>query len=253
MVESAEDAFAANDAIGFTTALEATQEAVGCLSSAPPPSLVAVVHEVVALNAYLQRDQGRAMAALRAMQEADPTAQIPEDLAPAGGELQAWWALARTLPTMDYTPVALAPGLKLIVDGRPGDARPVDHLAVLVVLDAAGAVRWSGLLGPADPIPDALLAHAAPPPPPPHRSRAPLLISAGGVALASGGLWAGALISQGRLQDAGDRIASNADAGVPDGAAWDRAVRRTNTLGAAGQVTAGLAIGLGVLGLVVPW
>lgn len=254
MVESAEDAFAANDAIGFTTALDATHEALRCLNSAPPPSLVAVVHEVEALKAYLQRDQGRAMAALRAMRDADQDAQIPEDLAPAGGELQAWWALASTLPTLDYAPVALAPGLRLVVDGRPGDARPVDHLTVLVVLDAQGAVRWSDLLAPGDPIPAELLAGAALPPPPPRRLRAPLLISAGGVALVSGGLWAGALLGKGHLQDAGDRIASNdANVGVADGAAWQSAVKRTNTLGVAGQATAGLAVGLGVLGLAVPW
>lgn len=263
-VGQAESAFAAIDTVAFKRAVIVLDSSLGCLTGAPDPRLSSRVHEVGALDAFFDQDQGRALLSLRAMLESWPDADLSPELAPPGGELRAWLAMARHMPSTLRAPVALPPGQTLWVDGSPADEVPADRPALIVILGSDGAPVWSGVgtgtaglpltRAPSDPATTAQTENiqpqtTLPSPPGPRR----LLLGAGGMAVASAGLWVGALISSHQVEQAGAAIADGEDPELEDGADLDALVLRTNALGFAGQVTTGLALGLGVVGLVVRW
>ncbi len=263
-IDAAERAFAAIDTVGFKASVTAMRGSLGCLAAPPDPRLASRVHEVEALDAFFDQEQGRALLSLRAMVEVQPEADLSQDLAPAGGELRAWLSMARHMPTTLRATVTPPAGLTLLVDGVASSDLPADRPALVVLVGADGGVRWSGLSTGLAGLP--AMALAPPPTPAPLPSPTPsptpdepreprrLLRAAGGVALVSAGLWAGALLSAAQVDAVGEAIAAGEPrVGVEDRAAFDQLVTRTNALGVAGQVTGGLALGLGAVGLVVRW
>lgn len=250
-IQEAENAFSAIDTVHFKSAMTSLRADLGCLAELPDPTLAAAVHEVEALDAFFDQDQGRALLSLRAMVEVRPDAELSEDLAPSGGELRAWFTMARHLPTTRRGALELPPGLRLWVDGQESKDLPTDRPALVALLGSDGSLIFSGIVtGPgALPLP-ALPPPSAPAARPPRR----LLLAAGGLAAVSAGLWVGALVEERQVREVGEAIAAGrAEVGVADAQAFDALVGRANALGVAGQVTAGLALGLGGVGLVVRW
>lgn len=255
-VEEAEDAFAAIEATAFETAVAAMRSDLSCLVSTPDPRLASSVHGVEALDAYLDQDQGRALLSLRAMVETWPGADLSVDLAPEGGELRAWLTMASRVPPAPRAPVSIPAGHDLVVDGLSARDVPTDRPAVVALVGPYGDLVWSGVFtGPAAlPGLGAAEQFAGDAEEEKPRLRRPLLLAAGGLALASAGLWAGALYESRQIGLIGESIAAGqADVGVGDGDSLDALVARTNALGLAGQVTGGLALGGCVVGLVVRW
>ncbi len=267
-------AFEDMDAEGFEVAIRQVREQVGCPAAAVDSSIVLRLHLLMALDAYTDQDAQRAQEAFRAVLAADPTWRPPSSLAPRGNPLrQIFDAALRDgqAPSADLAEPTLG---SFYVDGLPATTRPSDRPFVLQWIDDDGNVRWSGWLPAGAHLPISVLAamheddpmdvfRQAPPPvqddivPPPSEDAAGgtggvvLLAGAGGMAVASGGLLVAALVSRGQWQDAVDECVTWGGCGAaPDAALQDHAklAQRARTLGYAAQGTAGLALGLGVVG-----
>lgn len=254
-IGAAEDAFAGMDTVVFKGAVKAMRDDIACLGSAPDPKLSAAVHEIEALDAYFDQDQGRALLSLRAMVEIWPEASLAADLAPEGGELRAWLAMAARVPRSPRAPRTPPPGHTLLVDGQAASDVPTDRPSLVLLTDPQGLVLWSGLFASAGALPDMGGPSQVEVIPKEERHiHKPILFAAGGLALVSAGLWAGGLYTAGQVDEVGAAIGKGrSKVGVEDGAAFEALAGRANALGIAGQITGALALGGCAVGLVVRW
>lgn len=243
-------AFEAMDIEGFYSRRDEARATLGCLTAAIPPSLAAAYHQMEALDAFLGRDVPGTVASFRAARSADPSAALPSDLAFEGNPLYDAWRAAESTPASAVESARVADGA-LLVDGRPADAVPTEHPAV--VQEVGGAVRTAWIADPSDappwlsvgapmPEPEPVVAPLPAPPPAPEPRRwptTPLLVASGATAAVAAGLLGGGLYHRGRFED-------------PDTAFEDLAGHRSraNGLGVAAQVSAGVAVGLGGVALI---
>lgn len=244
-----DEALAALDSPLFLARVEATRQLIPCLGERITPSLAAGLHTREAMRTLIQGDAQGAVLWSRAALAADPGFRLDPALLPEGHPLWDSRAAAAALGPPAVEAVPLAPGLSLWVNGAAANTRPVDVPAVLQV-GTEDAVRWSAVLAPGEPVPEALrppLApprapppdpNADPPPPPPPRAGWALAISAGGAALGSAGLYALALQSEHQF-----KTPEEVDDSLEDLTA---ARRRTNTLTAGSGALGAAALGLGV-------
>lgn len=278
LLEQAEAGIAAfedMDAEGFETAVYEVREMVGCPEAAVDSYLVLRLHLLMALDAYTDRELGRAQEAFRAVLVADPTWRPPSSLAPRGNPLRQVYDFAAKDQPGPSADLAEPTEGSFYVDGLPATVRPSDRPFVLQWIDDYGNVRWSQWLPAGAHLPIEVLAamheddpmdvfRQAPPPveddpsvlPPPEPgggrgASVALLSGAGGMAVASGGLLVAALVSRNQWQDAVDECVTwgGCEAG-PDAALQEneKLAQRARTLGYAAQGSAGLALGLGVIG-----
>lgn len=254
---------------------------LGCLSRPPDARQAAMVHEVEALAAFMARDATAAQAELRAMHESDPSLQLPDEVAPAGGPLQLRDAEARALPPSERAPHGLS--WRVVVDGREAPDLPTRRPSLVVVLGQDGAPIWTGLLAAGAAIPSLeattpwvadvpMLVPAStsgdvvvPPPVEPARdgrAARPVLYAAGGSALIAGVFTVLYVPASRRVGAAGDLIVENAAPAQWKGEGFSsklstdevyalRARARAYEVGV--QAAGGLALGLGAVGLVIAW
>lgn len=270
------EAFENMDADGFEAARLQFEELVQCPDGAVDAMLVRRAHFVMALDAYMAQDSERTKAAFKAVLAVDPTFSLSWDLAPRGNLLRELWDQARKEESGDGAELATPTTGSFWVDGLPSTTRPSDRPFVLQWIDEHGNVRWSQYLPAGAHLPIEVLAAmheedpmevftAAPPPPskPGPVIPAPdddasgqagsviLLASAGGVALASGGLYLASALSKNRWQEAVDEcVVWGGCADDPQAALQEHEdmALRARKLGYAAQGGAGLALGLGLVG-----
>ena len=268
-------AFEAMDAAAFEDVVRQIRESVSCPDAAVDGVVAARLHLLMALDAYIRQDPERAQAGFRAVLASDPSFVPSSSLAPRGNELRdLWYAASKDEPgpTADLAKPTVG---SFYVDGLPATARPSDRPFVLQWIDEEGRVRWSDYLPAGAHLPIEVLAamheedrmdvfKQAPPPNPvdvPQPSvvdegrgsgaSATLFAGAGGAAVVSGGLLAAALVTRGKWNDAVQECVTwgGCDAD-PDGALQAQAelAQRARVLGYAAQGSAGLALGLGLVG-----
>ena len=282
--QRASDAFAGMDGAAFDLARATLSEQLGCLASPPDPSQAAAFHLVEALAAFKVKDTAKTLAELQAMHESDPTFKLSAALAPPGGPLQRRDAEARALPASARAPHGLSQDV--FVDGREALDLPTSRPALVVVVGTNGEPLWSGpvaagasipVLFQPDPAavtaattgdPSSSMAGTTPPvvvakraDRSSDRSSRPMLYAAGGSAVVAGVLTAMYIPASQRVSTAGALIATEA----PD-SEWNDAFgevmeptevsalrTRARTYEVGAQAAAGLALGLGVVGLVIKW
>ncbi len=276
-LEAAVSAFEDMDAETFGAALEVFEELVRCPDGAVDAMLVRRAHVVMALDAYMAQDSERTKAAFRAALAADPSFELSWDLAPRGNLLRELFDDSKKHEAGASAELAKPTSGSFWVDGLPSTTRPSDRPFVLQWIDEHGNVRWSQYLPEGAHLPIEVLAamHEDDPmdvftvaPPPisggPGDSALPtadpnagngasvaLLASAGGVAIASGGLYLAAALTRGKWQEAVDEcVVWDGCADAPDAALAEHEdlASRARVFGFVAQGGAGLALGLGLVG-----
>jgi len=268
-------AFEDMDATLFQDAIHAVQEQIACPEAAVDSELALQLHLLMALDAYTDQQLERAQQAFRAVLAADPTWRPPTSLAPRGNPLRQVYDAAVKDQAAPPADLAEPTEGSFYVDGLPSTTRPSDRPFVLQWIDDHGNVQWSDWLPAGAHLPIEVLAAmheedsmsvytTAPPPPtstgpvitvpddePGKGASVALLAGAGGAAVASGGLLVAALVSRGQWQDAVDECVTwGGCQDAPDTALsdHDQLAQRARTMGYAAQGTAGLALGLGIVG-----
>jgi hypothetical protein len=235
-------AFGNMDLAEFATARDAASAALPCLTRTLTPQDAAAWHAVMALDAFAAEDTAATTLSLRAALDADPHFTLPVALAPEGHPLRQAFDDAVALPPSPRAAVALPSGWLLFVDGTRTVTRPTRRPGVYQWVDPAGKVQAVAYLGAGEPLPVVAGATLPPVPTPVRHRSTPLLIAAGGTAVVSAGLYAGAALSRGAF----DATTTRADLAPLQA--------RTNGFVVASAGVAVAAAGLGVVGVVgVPW
>ncbi len=261
-VTEAETAFAAMDSTSFRRARKQAEEQLDCLGEPLTPIDAGSFHRMLAMDAFMARDQEEAVASFRAVHAAQPAYTLPSSIALEGSPLRVLFDQAGEQGSGDSSPVSVPPGLAVMVDGTRALALPTERPFLLQVLDGSGGVAWTGYLASGETPPaweqivsaEALSQAAArqelmPAPGslqsgesaiaqqdlPKSGPRKPLLAGAGGTLLAAGVLYGIAGVMEANYKDE-----DNADYQTASDLNTLRA--RTNTL----VIT---SAGLGVVGL----
>ena len=262
--EQAELAFGATKVPEFQAAISEIESLVPCLMEPVDPDTAALVHRMMGLGAFIERDQDQSRQAFAAARALAPDYAWPEALIPWGHPLLGMYQSLSTEKAKFETVAAPAAGW-VYMDGRPSEPRPREWPTIIQVSDADGAIQLSVYLWPSDPLPDYgsvsdVIAPIAPEPVTTQESTLPitvaatsttvrtgprswLLVTAGGAAVASGVLYGLASRSNEQYWDPSTSYDD-----------LDAARGRTNGLVLASAGAAGLALGSGVIAfLEVQW
>lgn len=264
--ERARESFEGVRPSDFRAALARLDDQLRCLNEPPGSHTLASWYRLNGLRAFMDKDPEGAKGWFAAANALDPSVASAPKL-PAGHPAIALWAEAATLPLGQEEAPPPAEGA-LLWDGRAGLARPTGRPTLMQRTDESGAVVWTGLLRPADALPDypvkAVAATPEVPPPaaevPAERTRHPavrvaLLAGAGGLAAVAitGGVIARATHTaynehfEQTINDPSDQQIA---------AFWARADQLRSThntwVGVAGAAGAA-ALSAATLGLVVRW
>ncbi|MEZ4323071.1 MAG: hypothetical protein R3F61_36730 [Myxococcota bacterium] len=227
-VEQAEFAFVELDDLGLRSNRDAAVQTVLCLGELVHPPHAAGFLRLEGVFAFVNDNQAFAMDAFRSALTVQPDFQLKAAIAPAGGPLAGLYAAARNdTPTMWAIP---QPGRPVFVNGVSTTHAP-RGLSIVQVVEPSGQVGWSGIVtGPQDlppwfvsapgpapmpvPAPVPVVPIPTPVPEPVYvpdpleptakrgGPRIPLLVAAGGLAVAAGGMYAGAAVTRTRYDAA---------------------------------------------------
>lgn len=242
-------AFADMDSEAFNASRSSALRTLPCVNETITTTQVSALHRMQGLAGFLNRDQAASIASFRSLLAVSPGYVLSETVAPEGHPLRAWFETAMMTPSAAPRPVTAPKKGWVYVDGKIATVAPSDRPFVLQVFDPNGAIILTELVGAGAPIPtptgdtkvvakSSNASSAAPLPGgrPPDRGgerrvNAPLLATAGVMALASGGLYWAASTQADQFWD--PATASNQLDGLR---------QQTNTL-------AGLSLGVGALAL----
>lgn len=238
-LQEAEAGFGALDLERFRSASDAAVTEVDCLEEALPRSVVARLHRVSGLRAFVDDDPASAAAAFASARAIEPEYLFPETLVPAGHPVHERYGAQD--PTSGGSPVPLPADGRIEVDGRPGAALPETRPSVVQWVRSDGSVTESRYLGPGMQLFDYALAETSVVVPrPTRRSRTSVPMAIG-----AGVLMAATAVTYGIGLDARSRY-FDPDVALEE---LDPLRARTNTAfsGSVGLGSAGLALGVGAL------
>ncbi len=220
----AESAYLDMDEDGFVEIIEAAEFALKCLGEPITPFDAAAYHRLNALDAFLGANDGGAIAAFRSSLAAQPRYLLPSTIAPPGNPLASLYDQAAEPYEANRVALPPPPNMLMLMDGARATARPTSRPVIIQLISPDGGIAWSGYLSPLDPNPDwyalgfeeetaissgdsdfsgsqdrdkthkdgadsNIRVARQMPQPTPGRTR-PMLLAAGGAALAAGGLYA---------------------------------------------------------------
>jgi hypothetical protein len=155
---SAEAAFVEMNLGAFKVAKEATEGALSCLVDEVGTVDAAGYHRVMALAAFLSQDSNRTLNAFRSVLASDPTYQLPSNLAPPGNPLHSLYLEARSTPYSSLAPLVAPADTIVQIDGASSDDIPVDRPVVVQVLVKGRGddriVLWTGYVERGSELPD---------------------------------------------------------------------------------------------------
>jgi hypothetical protein len=203
-LEDAEAAYVALDDIALSVAGQTVQNGIPCLNEPMSRTLAASIHRFVGLQSFLDRELDDAALAYAAARSIEPAYVLPLTLVPEGHPLRDVYASV-DLGRDARVSVPEAKG-RLTFDGRESDERPSTWPTIVQVFDEQGRVLSTTYLLPDAPMPEYTPAEGRLSPDtfelkfqtPPNRT---LLMSAGGAAVAAGGLYALAAVSANRYHN----------------------------------------------------
>ncbi len=236
-VERATQAFRQLDRAGFAQARDTLQAQIPCLAEPLQPGDAASIHGLMALSAFLDKDDGRSVASLSAAVRSQPDFALPADLFPDGHPLRLHLQVARSLQPGNLRPLPQPPTGAVSVDGAPATGAPGDRPSVLQWTEDKLEVRDTAYLGVGDPMP----AWGPMPSPSSTEPRHPwrLVAATGGAAALAGGMVALAGSRHGRFLDSGTPYAE-----LPG------LQRQANGLTIAAGVSGAAALGFGAAAVV---
>ncbi len=183
------------DSTGFKTATTDAEAEAACLTDTVPAGVVARLHRVLGLRAFVDGDEAGARTAFAAARAIEPDYVFPDAMVPADHPVrQLYNQAAGAFSATSVVPTPATGHLEF--DGTAGARRPSERPTLALLVQPTGAVKSSAYLWPGDPIfsyaastgavastvtvpPKATSAH--------HGPNLPLTIVAG-VALAAGGV-----------------------------------------------------------------
>jgi hypothetical protein len=130
-VEQAHQAFRQLDRVGFAAARDELLVGLPCLGEPLQPADAAAIHGLMALSAFLDKDDGQSVANLHAAVRTDPGFDLPHDLFPDGHPLRLHLQVARSLQPGVLRPLPQPSEGAVSVDGAPAEAAPGDRPSVL--------------------------------------------------------------------------------------------------------------------------
>ncbi|MFH1465438.1 MAG: hypothetical protein ABIO70_13705 [Pseudomonadota bacterium] len=200
-LRAAEEAFGSLDRRAFGEARAEVIAALPCLADPLWPAEAARVHGLMALDAFLRRDDGEVVVSLQAAVRAEPAFDLPLALFPDGHPLRRALEQARQMAPGTGRPLPIPAMGNVTVDGSPAELAPAERPSILQWLLPPEVLGTAYLL-PSDPLPawGRLPREKIPRPPHPPRPWG-LVAASGSAALAGGGAWALAANRQARLLD----------------------------------------------------
>lgn len=193
LIAGAQTSFSQLDAAGFQADVDQISSLLPCVETGLSPEIIASYHQLQGFRAFVSRDVERSRAALTAARRTLPGISLPPGLLPETHPLSIAWA-AIALDSIPTTPLPDVRG-RLLLDGSPAVERPSTVPTLLQWEDAKGQIRLTSYLWPEEPLPAMLL------PDPRRPFRAPLAITAGLGAVATGLLYYGASQSADQFWD----------------------------------------------------
>ena len=197
MLEGAEWAYGQADLRGFSQASEQLRTRIPCLSEELPRNTAARVHRAVGLRGFVDRDPDVSTRAFAAARVIEPAYTFPSAMVPAGNPVLADYN-AVAVESGEYVDVLAPAGGYLVFDGRPDTSRPRYWPTLVQFVTSEGQVTDTFYLWPEQSMPVYEIAPVAPDtdPQPAVSSggdaepavSVPLLVVAGGLAVASGAL-----------------------------------------------------------------
>lgn len=267
-LEAAEDAWRDLDNAAFTERRDALQRDLPCLTEVLLPRDAAWVHQIEAMQSYLLMNSGvgdpqaraqEVKQSWRAALSAEPSLSVSAEIAPPGVPLRDLLDEARLQGGGAAAQLPRLSGAGLSVNGALSETLPAEHPNLVQWLDDSAEVQATAYLAAGAGLPELWelpLAGEAPgsggeaPP----RSQAAgrtglqrwgMLATAGVVGLGAGGLYLGhalVAVDQNACVDGSVTCTSTETEALTD---------RADALWAASIATGGVAVGLGVLGLVI--
>jgi hypothetical protein len=238
VLEEATTAFGKLEIEAFQAAAARAEDVVACLAEPVSRPTAASYHRVQGLSFFLQRNSPEAKLSFAAARSVEPAYAFPTDLVPEGNPVRADYEAVD--PKAGPFDVALPPkagSLRLNGSQSMRRARPLP--VIFQLLDGRGAVVETALVPGGAPLPPYDARGLDKPRAAGDGPSLPLLIG-GGVALAAaGGLYAGALVTKGSIEQT-DVIAD-----------LDGKRRTANTLVLASAGAGAVGVGLGVTSFLV--
>lgn len=154
-LEAAEAAFADMDTAAFLTATNRVTAEANCLAESTPRSVIARLHRVEGLRAFVDKDNDRAARAFAAGRSIEPAYTFPEQLVPAGHPVRTQYTTLNPDAGGSTAVPAPASGY-LAFDGRTTTARPNGRPTLAQLVGDDGGVAQSRYLWPDDPMFDYL-------------------------------------------------------------------------------------------------
>jgi len=249
LLEAAEGAYSRADLPAYRQAMDEVAPALSCLDEPTTRSLCARLHRVMGLHHFLERELDAELASFAAARHVQPGYRLPTDLIPEGNPVRDHY-LAVSIDDPTFVDLPRPASGYLTLDGREGLLRPTSWPTVAQHLGDDGGVLDTWYLAPGAPAPD----YPVEQPPPevellpdapaarsPARLRTPLLVTAGGCALASAVALGVALASSDRYHDPQ----------TTDVDELERLRSRTNLSTRMSVVLGGAAVGTGAAAVVV--
>ncbi len=245
-VELAADAYRSADLEGFIETTSKMEALLPCLQEPLPRNVVANVHRMMGLRAFVDRKQEKSESAFGAARVIEPSYRFPETMVPPGHPIMGNYE-AFDISQVPVKEVPTPEGGYFQFDGRPTFERPVNLPTVAQLFDGEGAVEVTSYLWPADGMFDYVAGAPATDPgtviidTSPKGPNLPLTIGAGGAALTAGVLYGVAASAAGKF--------NSPNAPYDDGA---KLRAQTNTFllasGGVGVIAVGLGVGAVVAG-----
>lgn len=235
---AAEASFASMNSTAFADSVATMREILPCVNTPLGTLEAAEVHQIEAYDAFLRRHEDEVVLHFAAMQHSAPAALLPEAIAPQGHPLRVLWDSATLLLPPETTAAPPPRDAALRIDGVPTRERPTDLPALVQLIADDGAVRWTVLVDPGEPLP-AYERDLIPDPPAPRGKPVGLVLGAAGSAVVAGALWGFAEASERSFQDENTPYA---DLGGLR--------KQTNGLLVGSAAAGAMAVGLGVYAVV---
>ncbi len=200
LLEEAEWAYGNADLTAFSTSTDRIHRLLPCLVEELPRNIAARVHRTVGMRGFVDRNPDVSTRAFAAARSVAPAYRFPDSLVPSGNPLLADYQAIPVENGVMETVLAPADGY-LVFDGRPGQERPRSWPTVMQFVSSEGEVTDTYYLWPDQSIPVYDVASAQPQPlglPASGGSQVdqgsrvvslPMLVTAGGLAIASGALY----------------------------------------------------------------
>jgi hypothetical protein len=150
----AEFAYLDMDEDRFIVIITGAELTLECLGEPITPFDAAAYHRLVALDSFLAGDDAATVMAFRSSLAAQPRFMLPSSIAPPGNPLSDIYDQASE--PYEANRIALPPpiGMIILMDGARASARPTARPVIVQLIAADGGVAWSGHLGPNDSNPD---------------------------------------------------------------------------------------------------